>query len=802
MSRGPLVRILDLFSSVRLGIVTLTLLFIYSTLGSAGLIYPVSWRLGAASSWRHEMVRQWPAFEMTEFEWFHTPAFLALCALLTINIAVTTLRRIPFRVVNLGVWMIHTGIIILVVGSVIYFGTKVEGDTPVIRREVVARIGADEVRLPAVPGARATLGAGETERSIRIGSIEPDWPILSGDDAGTRVYSVNVVVDAPPAPQSSRPATYVRQLLDGYPQYTEDVIPGRGRALKLEEFAARTVDNDLTLTLEPSPQPWYWIKDSNAIALRELSDAPSPWSHRKLRGVPRYNDWIPAPDAIWPSAEIDPRAVRPLSAEALPGDAPDALGDVGVRVIGFLRYAVLEERRTPGGADPIPLVDLEARNPSGQTMTERITLTGGRRGAPVFGGMVQVRPDGWLGAPAVNAADFASGIDVTIAGAEPMTIAPDDPLARAEAGLDIGGSGWRIRVDEVFRDIDVGQSEPVSLAILRITTPEGAAFTRWAFPDAAITRDIEEENTTDPHGEIHDRPVDARISTVFRPGVDAALVLAVSSSGGIRAFQPGAGGAFTERPLAVGEPVTFGGGAAISVAAFHPTSHAESRPVIVPKAQRDRDADSDRLYALALLEFHAGDWSHRVWAPFCKHAFDDPNLGQTMIGRYEPVTVALPDGRIVEAMFTRERRPLPDPVVLDDFVLTATVGGFTGDMSSIRDWTSLIRFDERGQGWSETKRVETNEPAAHAGLRFFQAYWDAPRSGSSGMSFTGLGVGNRRGVITQLVGCTIAVIGMMYAFYVKPIIKRRRRDRVLAAVASRTMQASVASPPIETGAPA
>jgi hypothetical protein len=47
------------------------------------------------------------------------------------------------------------------------------------------------------------------------------------------------------------------------------------------------------------------------------------------------------------------------------------------------------------------------------------------------------------------------------------------------------------------------------------------------------------------------------------------------------------------------------------------------------------------------------------------------------------------------------------------------------------------------------------------------------------LNFTGLGVGNRRGVGIQLAGTIIAVIGMMYAFYVKPVIKRRRRSKVL-----------------------
>jgi hypothetical protein len=45
-----------------------------------------------------------------------------------------------------------------------------------------------------------------------------------------------------------------------------------------------------------------------------------------------------------------------------------------------------------------------------------------------------------------------------------------------------------------------------------------------------------------------------------------------------------------------------------------------------------------------------------------------------------------------------------------------------------------------------------------------------------------LGVGNRHGVWIQLAGCVVACIGMAYAFYVKPVIKRRQRESVLAEI--------------------
>ncbi|HBS29235.1 MAG TPA: hypothetical protein DEB06_07240, partial [Phycisphaerales bacterium] len=131
----------------------------------------------------------------------------------------------------------------------------------------------------------------------------------------------------------------------------------------------------------------------------------------------------------------------------------------------------------------------------------------------------------------------------------------------------------------------------------------------------------------------------------------------------------------------------------------------------------------------------------------------------------------------------RERRALPAPVVLEDFVLTTNIGGFSGRVSSIRDWTSRLRF-VGGPPAAEAVSVSTNNPKSYAGLSFFQAFWDAPQADSSGLTFTGLGVGNRVGVTTQLFGSILAAVGMIYAFYIKPIIKRRRRERVIGEMAT------------------
>jgi hypothetical protein len=125
-------------------------------------------------------------------------------------------------------------------------------------------------------------------------------------------------------------------------------------------------------------------------------------------------------------------------------------------------------------------------------------------------------------------------------------------------------------------------------------------------------------------------------------------------------------------------------------------------------------------------------------------------------------------------------------------VLTSHVGGFTGAMGTIRDYTSELRFRDGGtQGaWSAPVRVSVNDPVEHDGLWYFQAQWDPPddtppdgQRASAGLNYTVLGVGNRNGVYTQLLGCVIAVAGMLYAFYVKPVIKRRKQAEVLAGLA-------------------
>jgi len=131
--------------------------------------------------------------------------------------------------------------------------------------------------------------------------------------------------------------------------------------------------------------------------------------------------------------------------------------------------------------------------------------------------------------------------------------------------------------------------------------------------------------------------------------------------------------------------------------------------------------------------------------------------------------VQLPDGRHLELLYSRWRERLPAPVALDRFVLETHPGG---DRPS--DYISRVRFLDHGN-WSNIVEVRSNHPARHGNLWYFQAQYD-PQT----QSHTVLGVGNRVAVGWMLAGVCLSIAGMLYAFYVKPVLIRRRRADSIA----------------------
>ena len=794
---SPLGWLLDLFSSVRFGIVLMVLLFIYMSVGSAGVVYPVHPNLFMSASWEYQQLRQAPIFEMTEFEWFHWWPFDVLMGLIATTLIVTTLRRIRLSIVNLGVWMIHAGIIVLIIGSLIYFGTKVEGDTFLPRRSLVIEV-LDESGEPIESGRRLGIFAGntltidtpETRFEVLVASTDPDWELLTGDHAGERAYSVSVFVRTPET-------SFIRQVIDGHPDYTEDLVSSDDseqpfqRAVKVT--GEKIIEPRLRITMIYEAQDWIYLSNqlSKNWALYLREKGAKAWIERPIpgstplfsggRGLPLYGDYVADPASVMVGSNRPLPASDPLDVSVAPVSPEDPLPGVTFSIDSYLRYAVEQSRWVPGSeTSPVnPVIELQVAVP-GMAPSRKELVASVPASSSIENGAIlfkQVTSE-----DAFQRLDQPPAIRVRIPSMdidETREVRKLMPLAQPWS---VGDSGYQLVLSNVQDDI-VFSSGMSSVAFVDINTPDGASFRRWVFDDPMLTRDLDDDG-----GAPMDQATPLReeaIEIEYLPGWGNALLTFVAGpeADRLRVIRLGTDGTSTITELKEGERIAFGGGVAIDIRRFLPRAVQKTAPLVVPEEQRQREAGN----LLTWVRLDVPGQAPR-WLQFQKYLFDDPTL---RLQRYEfkPTLIRFeqPDGTVreVEAIFSRQRVPLPSELVLERFEIESNVGGFTGETGSIRDYRSLVRFDDGGT-WSEPRPISMNKPVEHEGFWFFQSQWDPPEPARSnndlesrGLNYTVLGVGNRNGVMIQLLGCGIAVVGMIYAFYIKPAIKRHRRRKVM-----------------------
>jgi hypothetical protein len=808
---SPVRLVLDFFSSIWLGVTLLTLLFVYGSIGSAGLWVPGRFEFTDLHNWVHDIywffpwtqlhIRQAPGLEMTEFEWFHWWPFNLLILVMCINIIVATVRRIPFNVLNLGVWMIHGGIIVLAVGSVMYFATKLEGDAPVVRRQIVVNVpGHEPVAFIAMPGnqMRIETDAGDVYR-FRIMSIDPSWEVLSGEHEGTRTFGVAVAVAVQGPTQQ-----FVRQLLAGFPQYTEDSVrtedPQRPLVRAINTHGRRLVDESIDMQLTYAPQEYFYLMDSAAIYIREKGE--TEWIQRPIRNLPRYNEYLSSSSDVFMPGPLEQHFLpRPLELRVDAWERDDPLPDVPMYVTHYLRYAAMRTERFEGGDRIDPAIRIRLASDRGQVEDHELVAFDPDRNHAAGGRLHFV----WVDSEAAFH-ELTNVVPATVT----VRVPEDDvevtlPARPAPAGADefiaIEGTDYEIMIETLQDGLQIGDQTRVSLAIVAVRTPE-RTFRRWVFdhPDVQ-NRDLA---MLDSGSAMHDEELelDTAIEMRYQPAKRPAPVTLIAGPGendlhmllAITGREPSLQRLAPNRQVNVQRDIT------LEVLRYAARTVAERRPFVVPLHQREA-GDRQQRSMIRVHVPHAGGRS--VWLPY--HLY--PFARESEVMRrfpYLPTEVALEDGRVIELKYSRERRPLPAPVVLEDFVLTTHIGGFTGQSTSIRDWTSVVKF-QTDDGWTEPLRVSMNKPAQYGGFSYFQSQWDPPDQprfegdiASQGLNFTVLGVGNRHGVWTQLTGAIIAVIGMLYAFYVKPFLKRRRQQAVYSSL-PKSREALVEQEPRKAG---
>ncbi len=773
--------LLDLFSSVRLGIVLLVLLFVYSWVGSAGFWLPGHLAATSDHAWMHDIywiipwtqlhVRQAPGLEMTEFEWFHWWPFLLLIGLLCTNVTTTTLRRIAFKPVNYGVWMIHTGVITLSLSCAWYFNVKVEGDMLLPRKRLtIALASGESASMNCKIGASVTLGEGENQYTCTVQSIDPRWELLSGEDKGQRTYSATLDIER-------GGESFMRQVLVGYPQYTEDIVrssdPSQPFTRLRNLTGERIGDSSISVAFDDEVRDHFYLRDTAALYVREVGE--TTWRERPINNLPRYHDHVSNPANVWPTA--DP-TIQTLGLSNTPQPIDESDGLPLATVTDVLQYAVPDQNFIEGPPsthlNPAIVVHLEAASQQAeyQLLAFDPMRSSAENGRLAFHWLREEANLAQMMQPArlmvsIEGAAFDETFDIT---------------TTSSVDTQLGETGYAFRVENVENNLALDAQTSVSVAMVIISTPDGEEFRRWVFDDAARNRDM-------PIGQSGPDPsqpalLDDGIRMEYLPGGAPAIVtlLGGPEPDQLRMLLSLPGQQPRVQPIEQHAAVPLDRGVTLTVHRYAPRAVFQTRPFIVPREQRNRDVGQQ----LAMIGVNVPDAVEQkvYWLPFHLYPFTSGDQSMRRFS-YRPARIVLKDGREIEMLFSRESYPLPYDVALEDFRVIEHVGGFTGATNSVRDWQSVVRFRE-GDSWSGTQAVSMNKPVDNRGWSFFQAQWDPPEPPNSpGLNYTVLGVGNRHGVNAMLATSTLIVIGLIYAFYVKPLIRRRQQREALALAEAR-----------------
>ncbi len=155
------------------------------------------------------------------------------------------------------------------------------------------------------------------------------------------------------------------------------------------------------------------------------------------------------------------------------------------------------------------------------------------------------------------------------------------------------------------------------------------------------------------------------------------------------------------------------------------------------------------------LEIRAGDWKRETFVPFMAYEDFAP-----------PQMIDLPGKKAIWLSFSRGRVALPATIDIN----SARFETYPGSTIP-KDYVCDITVTAGAQVSRQTLCL--NNPVTVGGFQFSQGSWTP--MGAPEPSRITLGARSRPGLPIIWLGCTLICLGLPYAFYVKPLLMRRRR---------------------------
>ncbi|HEX8323138.1 MAG TPA: hypothetical protein VF595_04415 [Tepidisphaeraceae bacterium] len=194
----------------------------------------------------------------------------------------------------------------------------------------------------------------------------------------------------------------------------------------------------------------------------------------------------------------------------------------------------------------------------------------------------------------------------------------------------------------------------------------------------------------------------------------------------------------------------------------------------VPKATRTRDEGNSGRRQVVRVKYDGVDADDKpfggtVLVPFSERPFETPWKGGL---------ITVPNAAsVAQVQLANNWRPLPAAVRLDKLEAIAYAGMDPAAGSLVRDYRSTITLTDPQTGKGRTDTVFLNSPVFYSSDNwiFFQSSFDITNN-----QWSILGVGNRPGTYIMTAGCGLIIVGIFYAFYIKPVLLRRMKQKALA----------------------
>ncbi len=741
-------------------------------------------------------LRRLPSMEMTELEFYSWWPLKMALMLFVINMTVATIRRIDFIFKNIGVLTVHTGIITLALGSFWYGSAKVEGDTLLLAGNL-EKDGTPE------PGKPQDSFYDYQHTALYLATAEGFWEQRGiADLPRYNDYNIGAVGSG-----SAKTAKEIAGLQPAWDKVKKE-------ALYPLPLGAGT----LNIPVEDRP--------ANMTVPQGMQMVGADLKFRVV-GYASYatstEDFIEVP-ATSNAATLRPEFQQPLRVCYLIADLPKSKEDptlVTQRAFSFLFLPHDPASRIRESIDLAIEYTRGTLRVGGSDVSKPIIHTTG------------MSEERWQDLQAILPAGARHGLVIEVPQKDGNLVKLTVPITQGSK-VAVGETGYTIEVKDIagqapFPIITDGyKGSNSSVAVLRVTTPDGKGFDRWVYhryPE--ISQDMTDELNERGMPRRRDADPAIRIAYIDASKLQVYLDDVVGDDGKeyTRSIIRRAG----ENALVIDrvganniiEGIYRDPRVGLELGMRWADSRKVERPDPVPMADQEREMAGTHQRSMLGVEIASvqngsttPDWTMVTWLPFAAFVTESP------VTR----SVNLPDGRTIDMAFGRRRYGLPgfELQLLDFHMIPNEHRGPPKDYQSlirvlpswrsqtkIEPYTALASLNAPLQApfsWNDERPwLENITGRLRAGLnpnqlKFSQAGWDAStwektqKEADSGLTprpyvkFTRLQVGNNPGIHIIALGGILMGVGIPWAFYLKPYLVRREKARIQRELKAGTYQ--------------